>query len=109
MTQGDQDAAIGRMVARYSEAKKRRAALMSEARAVGEKLENAGKTLKELEYVKAFWDGRSDGQVRQKADATVNAYPEAERANDLIEELRLVAAEIRQLREQMKDAGLSVE
>lgn len=52
------------MAARYSEAKKRRAALMSEATAFGHALENAGKTLRQLEYVKAFRDGRTDGYMR---------------------------------------------
>jgi hypothetical protein len=55
MTQEDQDAALGRMVARYSEAKKRRAALLSEAGALGDLLQKAGSVLNGLSYYTEFF------------------------------------------------------
>lgn len=110
MTEEDQDAALGRMVTRFSAAKKRRAVLFSEAQAVGLAHDEVAKTLRGLSFVTAFSDGNDSGYSKNKADVGPLApYASAEMVNALIDELRTVSSEIRTLRANLKAAGLQVE
>lgn len=109
MTPEDENAAIGRMVSRFSEAKKRRAALLNEGHKFGQLLDDAATKLKTLNYVDAFWGGGQSGYARNRSDIVIQPYPELSRITQLVEELREVSAEVRQLRGLLKDAGLSVE
>lgn len=95
MGERDQDAAIGRMVNRYSELKKRRAALMSEAREMAQLLERAGRVLHDLEFYHEFHGGQKDGYARRNEAAAVPEYPGAERPRALVAELRTVVGELR--------------
>jgi hypothetical protein len=109
MTEQEKDAAVGRMVTRFSELKKHRAALIAEGRTIGDKLVTVGESLRSLEFVHAFADGRTDGYSRNKADLIVTEYPETGSVTTLLNELRQVASELRHLRSNLKDAGLGVE
>ncbi len=109
MTREDEDAAIGRLVGRYSEAKKRRAALMSEASQHGENLRSVGEGLRRLEYYTEYWSGREDGHSRNKRHLAVKPYPEHAKIQALLDELKAIAAELRELRQLMKDAGVSLD
>lgn len=111
MTEEDQDAAIGRMVTSFSQAKKRRAALMAEADQIGRVVKAVGVALQSTHSIRAFSDGdaRHGGHFAGQDIPPFKEYPAAARVNELVEELRTVSAEIRQLRASLKDAGLSVE
>ena len=108
MTEHDQDAAIGRLVSRHSELKRRRAALISEGREIAKKLAEAAQALSGIDYTRAFWHGREDGYTSSmnRNDVGRMDYVPAEQVNDLFDELRQVAKELRQAREQMKAAGI---
>lgn len=110
MTKQDQSAAIGRLVTRYSEAKARRAALLAEGQDIGESLGRAADALRRLDWITAFWDGRPDGHARTTADFTLTQpYAAADRVTTLLNDLRAVSAELRELRGLMKDAGVSLD
>ena len=111
MTEEDQNAALGRLITRFSEAKKRRVALMSEAEGIGKRLTSIGRELETVHSVKAFFDGDTRrGEYSTKDDlALVQPYPAADQINSLLTELRTVSAEVRQLRANLKQAGLDVE
>jgi transposase-like protein len=111
MTEEDQSAAVGRMVTRFSEAKKRRAVLMSEAQAMAATLSAVSQALNGVHSVKAFLDGDTRrGDYSNKLDiAGFKPYPDADRINELLNELRTISAEVRQLRVSLKEAGLSLE
>lgn len=109
MTQDEENAAIGRMVARYSELKKRRAALLSEGYRIGEQLDSLGTSLKSLEYVGAFSDGRPTGRTANRPDLILRPFADATEVATLLDDLRATSAEVRELRKLMKSAGLDVE
>lgn len=111
MTEEDQNAALGRMISRFSDAKKRRVALMSEAEGIGKRLTSLGRGLESVYTVKEFFDGDTRrGEYSTKDDlAQVQPYPTADQINSLLAELRTVSAEVRQLRANFKQAGLDVE
>lgn len=111
MTEEDQDAALGRMITRFSEAKKRRIALMSEAEGIGKRLNSIGRGLETVYSVKTFFDGDTRrGEYSSTDDlAAVQPYPTADQINSLLTELRTVSAEVRTLRANLKQAGLEVE
>ena len=111
MTEEDQNAALGRMVSRFSDAKKRRVALMSEAEGIGKRLTGIGRGLESVYAVKAFFDGDARrGEYSTKDDLPlVQPYPVADEINSLLTELRTVSSEVRQLRANLKQAGLDVE
>jgi hypothetical protein len=111
MTKEDQNAAIGKMVTRFSEAKTRRVALMSEATEIGKGLVETGRALEGIYSVKAFFDGDARrGDYSNKPDLLpFKPYPDADRINKLVNEIRTVSAEIRQLRVNLSDAGLNVD
>jgi hypothetical protein len=110
MTDEDQNAALGRLMTRFADAKKRRAALLSEGQLIGRQLEEVGSALKSLEFVHAFWTGRPDGYARNRADLSIAApYPEAAQVTRLLDDLRTISAEIRELRQLLKDAGAELE
>jgi hypothetical protein len=111
MTEEDQNAALGRMIMRFSEAKKRRIALMSEAEGIGKRLTSIGRGLESVNSVKEFFDGdtRRGEDSTKDALAPVQAYPTADQINSLLTELRTVSGEVRQFRANLKQAGLDVE
>lgn len=111
MTEDDQNAALGRTITRLSEAKKRRVALMCEAEGIGKRLTSLGRELECVYTVKAFLDGDTRrGESSTKDDLpAVQSYPTADQINSLLAELRTVSAEVRQLRANLKQAGLDVE
>lgn len=108
MTDEDEDIAIGRMVKRFSEAKKRHAVLRSECQRIGQELAGVGKLLVEMEGIDAFSDGRYS-HIRGRPDLKIRPYTDAPHLNELLGELREVSAELRTLRGQMKDAGVAIE
>jgi hypothetical protein len=109
MTEGDEHATSGPMVARLSEAKQRRAALLSKAQEAGQLLADAASTLQNVNFVDAFWDERQGGYARTTQDVTLREYPDHPQANALLNELRVVSAEIRGLRRMIKDTGIDVD
>jgi hypothetical protein len=109
MSDADQDAAIGRLISDFSKAKTRRAALLAEGHKIGQRLEEAGKKLRQLEFVEAFRDGTATSYTILHRDVTLTPYEAYDRAVALVNELRGVAEEVRRLRGLVKDAGLSVD
>ena len=111
MTEEDQNAALGRMIMRFSEAKKRRIALMSEAEGIGKRLTSIGRGLETVYSVKEFFDGDTRRGEYSSRDglAAVQPYPTADQINSLLTELRTVSGEVRQFRANLKQAGLDVE
>ena len=109
MTGEDEDAAISRLVGRYSGAKKRRAALMSEANQCGATLQSLGQSLRQLEFCTEYWSGREDGHTRNRSRVEVKPYPEQTKIQVLLDDLKTTAAELRELRQLMKDANVSLD
>jgi hypothetical protein len=109
MTKEDEDAAVGRMVARLSELKRRRAALAGEAGEMSRLLDAAAQSLRGVDYVKAFWDGRNRGTSMNRSDVGSVVYPPAERANALFDELREVSRELRETRDRLQGGGVDLD
>lgn len=109
MTEPEQELALARMVRRYSAAKTRRVALISEAQRLGGLLEAVGKSLREVNAVKAFADGKPESVARTRDDLAVRPLPTHAEITAIVDELRSVSADVRELRDQLKEAGVSFE
>jgi len=109
MSEKDQHAAIGSLVARATATKQKRAALMAEAQLMGTIMGDVADKLKSLDFVEAFWDGRQRGHVWKRPDVTLREYKPHDAATRLLDDLRQVSAELRELRKLMKDAGVDID
>ena len=103
------DEDIRRLVERLSELKRRRAALTSEVAEIERILDAAGRSLRQVNSVKAFADGCGDDPTMSREDVSPVAYPPAERVNALFDELRDVARELRDTRERLKDTWVDLD
>lgn len=109
MTQEDQDATIGRLVSRYNAAKTRRVALVMRLREHADALGKTAKDLREIEGFAEYWNGRKDGVHRSAGRAHVADFPSPEELRASLDELSEVAAEVRELHKQLKEAGISID
>jgi lipopolysaccharide biosynthesis regulator YciM len=101
MTDHDQDAAIGALSRRHSDAKRRRAALLGELSAVKAALEEV---VRSLEIVTAG----AGALTSETAPRMRPTYPDPARVADLLRDLSASCHELEHTQRLLRDAGVDV-
>jgi len=97
------------LVARYSDAKTRYAALMAEVQHNGTMLANLGEAMRQVNFCTEYWSGRPDGYARNRTEIAVREYPSHEKVRALVDDLKATASELRELRRLMTEANVSLD
>lgn len=100
MTDHDQDAAIGALTKRYSDAKRKRAALLSEVEKVRQVLDRCARA---LQSVSAFDPPEADKVPRMFPD-----YPDPQVLAGLLTDLTATCHAVAHTQRLLKDAGIDV-